>query len=1026
MKLKQYNNFPKNGLKYLSALALTVLFAINFCDAQEYKTIHFNTKQGLHNNLIKGIGEDNLGFIWIASDNGLERFDGLNFKTFPVDLPASYAKSFYKCRHGDLFAVFDFGVVQIFSEPDTAYIKVIARGSINYSDTALFYAKKLYEDSHENLWISDNNSVWKLKEGKLSKYNFGPSDYTFNFQRSFSVIENDRGDLYVFSQTGYLHKYDYKKDEFTEVTGIPKFSSVDDAYQIADSRILVASYTGVSVLDLSAEKPAITQIFQTDACSIQRLSDSVFLIASWTNGIYEFEITKNGFTYHRIESIESIKTNNLFLDSKQNIWVSTDYGVILCQKLLFSTLRADVGSRFISSIDLARDGKIYCIAGNLFCLTPEDLKINQQQIFSLNRLGNLNHAASSKADPGTLYVATNNAQLIILKNGKQVSNLDLSSFGRVLFFLLTDFSGNAWACLDGCKGVVKIGPDLKPLLYDASKGLGSRGIVVRQDSYGSIYVGGTGDSTYLFRYNPSRDCFENISRKIGFGHNRAMAINDIAFRENQVLLASSEGLIDFGDNVTLLDKDDAFKSNCRSVAVSRDNFVWFSNDNGLFKYFNGRLFNYDENDGLNSNYGSYRCLGVDRENRVWIGTPAGLNYSGELSAIRLTDKPILTEIQINDRSVPHDTAGLRIRKHSYISIHFISLTMPGNEIVYETRLGGQSVKWSQESKEPSVIFPNLGIGNYTFEVRAKQHGSYDWSEVTKFSFSVLPLWYETWWAFLLYLFSLTGVIILINSVNHNRLIKQKRRLEILVKEHTKEIVDKNDQLQLLNTTKDKFFSIIAHDLKSPFAGILGLSDYLVESFERMDDNQKMTYISAINSTAQNTSTLLENLLVWARTQTNSIEFKPVLISLEDLIKSAIEISDAVYQAKNIKVKYKIPGNISIHADINMLTTVLRNLLSNAVKYSHKNESILIDCIVKEGKLKVSVIDHGVGIDAKRMKDLFTISEKSSTPGTENERGTGLGLILCREFIGKHGGIIGATSVPGAGSTFWFEIPVHSS
>jgi signal transduction histidine kinase len=547
--------------------------------------------------------------------------------------------------------------------------------------------------------------------------------------------------------------------------------------------------------------------------------------------------------------------------------------------------------------------------------------------------------------------------------------------------------------------------------------------VVRQDSNGNIYLGSYGDSTYLFRYDNLHNNFINLSKELTASHNKDFAVNDLAFSGNEIYLATSEGILRYNESPEFINTGTFTRKNIYSIAVGHDGTIWFSNETGLFRYKDGAYFYYDELDGLCSNTGAFRCLAVDKENKVWFGTVRGLNYSAQNIEIHKTDKPIIKEIFLNDRKIPADTSKLEFVKHSYISFEYISLNYPGSTILYQTKLDGFAEEWTNPENETKIIFPNLPVGKYSFEVRAKQHGSYDWSDSTRYSLAVTPLWYETWWALLLYFLLFLSLIALFNKVYNTHLIKQKRNLEKLVNSHTEEIMDKNKQLEFLNQTKDKFFNIIAHDLKSPFSGILGLSEFLMESFDKMDEKQKIRYIEAINSTANNANSLLENLLVWARTQTNSIEFDPVLIPLEDLIKSSIEFSEAICQGKNIKIQYKMEDPIEIFADVNMITTILRNLINNAVKYSHKDENILIESFKKEDHAVVSVSDHGVGMDQGRLKDLFIISETASTPGTGNEKGTGLGLILCKEFIEKHKGKIWVQSEKGAGSTFWFSIPL---
>jgi len=252
-----------------------------------------------------------------------------------------------------------------------------------------------------------------------------------------------------------------------------------------------------------------------------------------------------------------------------------------------------------------------------------------------------------------------------------------------------------------------------------------------------------------------------------------------------------------------------------------------------------------------------------------------------------------------------------------------------------------------------------------------------------------------------------------NLVNLNTRIVQKNE----------EILAQNQQLESLIATKDKFFSIIAHDLRNPFNNILGFSDLLVNFSEEYNQQETKQFIETIHNSAQSAYKLLGNLLEWAMSQTGQTEFKPENIFLEELIINTLKITVGNSQAKNINVSYAIDENVQVYADKNMMETILTNLVTNAIKYTHKFGEVEINVDPGLEEVKISIIDNGIGIKPDKIDKLFEVSEKTSTPGTEKERGTGLGLILCKEFIEKHGGTMGVDSEVGKGSIFWFTLPV---
>lgn len=241
-----------------------------------------------------------------------------------------------------------------------------------------------------------------------------------------------------------------------------------------------------------------------------------------------------------------------------------------------------------------------------------------------------------------------------------------------------------------------------------------------------------------------------------------------------------------------------------------------------------------------------------------------------------------------------------------------------------------------------------------------------------------------------------------------------------------EVKHKNDELQKLNTEKDKFFTIIAHDLKSPFNSILGFSDLIAERVKEKNYEDVEKYAEVIQLSSNKAMDLLINLMEWSQSQTGRMEFHPEYFELVELIKDTEHLLSGALKQKSISIFETFPSNTPVFADKKMISTVLRNLISNAIKYTHPGGEIIISTKETQEDLTISVSDNGVGIPKAIIDKLFKIDQSYSTPGTNNEKGTGLGLILCKEFVEKHGGKIWIDSEVDKGSTFYFTIPHHST
>jgi len=245
--------------------------------------------------------------------------------------------------------------------------------------------------------------------------------------------------------------------------------------------------------------------------------------------------------------------------------------------------------------------------------------------------------------------------------------------------------------------------------------------------------------------------------------------------------------------------------------------------------------------------------------------------------------------------------------------------------------------------------------------------------------------------------------------------ERKRAEEILIESEIR--------LRELNATKDKFFSIIAHDLKNPIGAFMNVSELLANMYETFSKEEILEILHEINSYAKRLFSLLENLLIWSKSQTGKIEIDPDLEKLDLVVSNCISILDLSAENKKIKLINEVDPNIVINADINMITTVIRNLMSNSIKYTMPGGEVKVSAVKDTKFVEVVVSDSGIGMSPETIGKLFRIDQHHTTPGTSNEKGTGLGLILCKEFVEKHNGRIWVTSVEDKGSEFHFTVPM---
>jgi len=372
-----------------------------------------------------------------------------------------------------------------------------------------------------------------------------------------------------------------------------------------------------------------------------------------------------------------------------------------------------------------------------------------------------------------------------------------------------------------------------------------------------------------------------------------------------------------------------------------------------------------------------------------------------------------------------------------------------NEYAY--MLEGFDDDWNYIGSRREATYTNLDPGKYVFRVIASNNDGV-WN---KEGASIKVIVYQPWWkalwfrilvvllvilSFISFFYLRTGQLrkqkqVLEDKVRQSTLELQEKNKQLmeksnhlneintLLEERQQEILEKSTKLQELNTSKDRLFSIIAHDLTSPFNSILGFTELLHTTYEEMDKEERQEMAASINESARRVYSLLDNLLNWARTQTNRIKYDPISLDLESLAKETLEVYKFRLDKKKISYEVRNKTKSKAFADTDMVQSILRNLLSNATKYTPEKGKISIIIEQDGNEVRTSIEDTGIGISKGIYNNLFNLDKSSSQEGTDGEKGSGIGLILTNEFIGLNGGTLSIRSKDGEGSTFSFTLPM---
>ncbi len=471
------------------------------------------------------------------------------------------------------------------------------------------------------------------------------------------------------------------------------------------------------------------------------------------------------------------------------------------------------------------------------------------------------------------------------------------------------------------------------------------------------------------------------------------------------------------------------------VTYRNDSIVWFGTNAGTLKHMGGTTRNYFD-------LPPTLIRRVISEDSILFN---GTNY------IKVFDENGLEKYYVSSKPAVDIGTALKYKSNSltfYFSFPFFE---SDKKNLYSYFLEGYDHGWSEWNPETKKEYTNLREGNYIFRVKSKNLYGIE-SIPAEYHFTILPPWYRTFLAFFGYLTLFIVVIILVVKLYTYRLIREKDKLEGIVKERTQEILmqkeeilvqaehlretydwmraknieleyqkkafeKKKDQLEVSNATKNKFFRIIAHDLRNPISTLVGSTGYILTDIEKFDKEKMKRIIEDLNKLSLTTYSLLENLLDWSTSQMGEIKFDPKPVELISVVRENIELVRSNIDSKNIQIEISIPEGLSVFADENMVLNIVRNLITNAVKFTPDNGLIRIFSEVKDERCSLNISDNGVGISKENLENLFRIDKHVSTPGTQNEKGSGLGLILCKEFVERNGGTISVTSELEKGSTF---------
>jgi len=1126
--------------RYLQQLLLISLFCFAASSALEgqptfNKFDHLTIDDGLSSNLIRCIFRDSRDYLWVGTEEGLDKYDSYDIKKYRFNKndQGSISNNGLICIFEDSRKDLWFGTVDGLNKynPDkdnfTVYKNIPGNNhSLNSSNI-----NGIAEDKAGNIWVVTGENClnkWVPDSGYFIRYRYEEQAFSVTPRPSRMLAIDKNGLIWVVSYSDGFYSFNPETGKFSPAAG-----QIQDLGGDCLKSLFIDNHNKIWITTdgsgLFAYDPVLKNFKQYGSqgggtgtnkkglLDVTQEDENHLLFAVDQGGINRLDLRTGKFEYLMFDNSNNEGLNNngiwcFYKDREGILWVGTSGGGINYhnpKKYKFHLQRNkgnDPNSLSYNNVTCFYEDDQGLIwigtdGGGLNVYNPdnETFKVyrhNPSDPFSIS--GNAIRCISEDKDKN-LWIGTWDAGLnrFDRKSGRFTvympeRNNPSGLSGRNVWNMAIDKNDTIWL------GMFNEGIDL----FDKNKGvvkrfrnntdrpdvsIGKNDYVLFRDSNKDIWVSVRGG---ICLYNSESGTFKRIS----FHDKLVSDVNDnviSAFCKDQKgdlwVGTIANGIFHCKPDGTIIDtlsiNSGLPSKRIQSIIEGNDGCLWISSNGGISRYdiADRKFRNYTKADGLQGDQFKQQSCLKGRNGKLYFGGFNGFNSfipdsikdndfipPVYITGFQIFNQPVVFGGKNSQFPCPINVAKeITLRPgQSVFSFTFnaINYTSPEKN-KYAYIMEGFEHTWNNtDASRRYVTYTHLDPGEYTFRVRATNNDGI-WNDTgVSLKITILPPWWKT----LVFRISASLFVILLFVTFFFRRVRQLSRQKVLlektvaaktyelqetnkaliqqakelsesnqllgdrqrkIEKQTEELIRQknilmklNEELNELNASKDKFFSIIAHDLKNPFHSIIGLSYILLDDLGSGNIQKAKEIGSAINTSSVETFRLLENLLEWANSQRGKIPFSPVDFNLADIINEELRVVEDMSAGKNISIKNNVNDEMIIFADKNMLRTVIRNLLTNAIKFTPRNGSVEINGKVLAEEWEISVTDNGIGMNTGFIQNLFRIDSGVSTRGTENEKGTGLGLFLCKEFVEKHNGIISAESSEGKGSTFKFRIP----
>ncbi|WP_224998906.1 sensor histidine kinase [Cesiribacter sp. SM1] len=998
---------------------------------------NWQMEDGLPSNSVMAHLKSKSGYFWLATYDGLSRFDGYKFKNytqrFYPQIPTNSLFDLHEDVKGNLWiATNGGGVVKMrdevftviqenefspnqsvtaFAEDEQGQIWVGTRGGLGLIRDDVFVAYpelnrlhnlhifSLYHDAKGSLWIGTvGDGLWELHNGLLRHYT-NIHGLTNNSIRS--IFEDQKGRLWIGTEEG-INIMEHGRIREVPVFGKTFAAFINDIHQDAYGTLWFTTNEGLLRYKKNTFEWLLTDT-EGGSNELQQLysdGEGSLWIGSYYKGLLRLRDGKFN-NYSRAEGLPN-EVVNVVWSEEDAVWVGTNDGVAFLKQGVEQVYRLDNNSAANRVREIFRDSRgvlwvgtndgIFRLKGNKF-----ERAFKRGSGLSSDKIRRI-----VEDKEGRLWIGTRNGLFVSNPERPEEVRVVDELYGIFILSLFVDSKGNLWVATNG-KGLYYYdGTSFSQHSYE--QGLTSNVLFdVWEDKEGIIWVG-SNDGLHIYKNNS----WHNINEKQGLFVNTIFQI-----------------LNDEQDNLWLTTN--------RGVFVVKRSEILSVTDNKNAQFRNYKQFT--TADGMRSSEiaaVSRSCLSSD--GLFWFATLNGVSaINPKLISTNPTSPLVKIERVTGDKyeyplaSEVRFAAGTKQYEIQYTGFNYYA---PKATSFYYM-LDGFDKEWQEAGNRRVAYYTNLPAGDYTFKVRATNEDGIWSKEEAAFKIIQEAYYYENPWFKVAMLCLVVLLLVVLYFWRTRQLRLENLKLESLINERTNDITaqkesieHQKEELSRLNQLKDKLLSVLSHDLRQPFSSISGLLALLRE---RQIDQQEFQHFSKeLNQQVKWQVHMLDNVLLWTRNQLKGLEVKPVAISLYQTIEEILILYRSQANFKNITIENKVLPDTIIVADADILHLVMRNLIGNAVKFTNNSGTITVSARFARGYYQIEVSDNGIGMNKAKLDKLFVTFQDSPERGTSNEKGSGLGLALCHEFIEACGGRIWAESRQGMGSRFIFTLPEKGS